>query len=52
MVNGGLTALSMDLVGRDAALEWLVNNKITEPEQRCDAPAILSGISVWLEQAE
>jgi hypothetical protein len=36
----------------DAALEWLVNNKIIKPEQRCDATAILRSISDWLEQSQ
>ena len=30
----------------DAALEWLVDNKIIEPKQRGDAVAILRSISV------
>jgi hypothetical protein len=36
----------------DAALKWLVANKIIEPEQRGDAGAILRSISAWLEQAD
>jgi hypothetical protein len=35
----------------DAALEWLVNNKVIEREQRNDAIAILRSISDWLERA-
>ena len=35
----------------DAALEWLVNNKVITREQRNDAIAILRGISDWLERA-
>jgi hypothetical protein len=35
----------------DAALEWLVNNKVIEREQRNDAVAILRSISDWLERA-
>ena len=34
----------------DAALEWLVDNKIIEPKQRGDAVAILRSISAWAEQ--
>ena len=36
----------------DAALQWLVDNKVIKPEQRGDAGSILRGISVWLEQAD
>ena len=35
----------------DAALEWLVNNKVITREQRNDAIAILRSISDWLERA-
>ena len=35
----------------EAALEWLVNNKIINREDRNDAGAILCSISGWLEQA-
>ena len=35
----------------DAALQWLVNNKVIKPEQRGDAGSILNCISAWLEQA-
>jgi hypothetical protein len=35
----------------DAALRWLVNNKVIKPEQRGDAGSILHSISTWLEQA-
>jgi hypothetical protein len=35
----------------DVALQWLVDNKVIEPEQRGDA-SILRAISVWLEQAD
>jgi hypothetical protein len=35
----------------DAALKWLVDNKIIKPEQRGDAGAILHSISNWLGQA-
>ena len=34
----------------DAALQWLVNNKVIKPEQRGDAGSILHSISAWLEQ--
>ena len=34
----------------DAALRWLVNNKVIKPEQRGDAGSILHSISAWLEQ--
>ena len=34
----------------DAALEWLVDNKVIKPKQRGDAVAILRNISAWLEQ--
>ena len=34
----------------DAALEWLVNNKVITREQRNDAVAILESISDWLER--
>ncbi len=34
----------------DAALEWLVNNKVITREQRNDAVAILRSISDWLER--
>ena len=34
----------------DAALEWLISNKIITREQSNDAVAILSGISDWLER--
>ena len=33
----------------DAALEWLIKNKVIKREQRGDAAAILSSISDWLE---
>ena len=36
----------------DAALEWLIKNKVIKREQRGDAAAILSGISDWLERAQ
>ena len=36
----------------DAALQWLVNNKVIKPEQRGDAASILHNISIWLEQAD
>jgi hypothetical protein len=35
----------------DAALRWLVDNKVVKPEERGDAGAILRSISAWLEQA-
>jgi hypothetical protein len=35
----------------DAALQWLVNNKVIKSEQRGDAGSILHSISAWLEQA-
>ena len=35
----------------DAALEWLVSNKVITREQRNDAIAILRSISDWLERA-
>ena len=35
----------------DAALRWLVDNKVIKPEERGNAGAILGGISAWLEQA-
>jgi hypothetical protein len=35
----------------DAALQWLVSNKVIKPEQRGDAGSILHSISAWLEQA-
>jgi hypothetical protein len=35
----------------DAALQWLVNNKVIKPEQHGDARSILDSISAWLEQA-
>ena len=35
----------------DAALQWLVNNKVIKPEQQGDARSILDSISAWLEQA-
>ncbi len=34
----------------DAALEWLVNNKVITRDQRNDAVAILRSISDWLER--
>jgi hypothetical protein len=34
----------------DAALEWLVNNKVIEREERNDAVAILRNISNWLDE--
>jgi hypothetical protein len=34
----------------DAALEWLVNNKVITREQCNDAVAILCSISNWLER--
>ena len=36
----------------DAALQWLVDNKVIEHEQRGDAGSILRSISAWLEQAD
>jgi hypothetical protein len=33
----------------DAALEWLVSNRVIKREQRNDAVAILRSISDWLE---
>ena len=36
----------------DAALQWLVDNKVIKPEQRGDAASILRSISAWLEQAD
>ena len=36
----------------DAALEWLIKNKVIKNEQRGDVAAILSGISDWLERAQ
>ena len=36
----------------DAALEWLIKNKVIKSEQRGDIAAILSGISDWLERAQ
>ena len=36
----------------DAALEWLIKNKVIKNEQRGDAAAILSGISDWLERVQ
>jgi hypothetical protein len=36
----------------DAALEWLVSNKVIKREQRYDAVAIPRSISDWLEQLE
>ena len=36
----------------DAALQWLVDNKVIKPEQRGDAASILHSISAWLEQAD
>ena len=36
----------------DAALKWLVDNKVIKPEQRGDAASILRSISAWLEQAD
>lgn len=36
----------------DAALRWLVNNRVIKPEQRGDAASILHSISAWLEQAD
>jgi hypothetical protein len=35
----------------DAALNWLVRNRIIGNEQRADAAAILRNISNWLERA-
>ncbi len=34
----------------DAALEWLVNNKVITSEQRNDAVAILRSVSDWVQQ--
>jgi hypothetical protein len=34
----------------DAALEWLINNKVITREQRNDAVAILRSISDWVER--
>ena len=36
----------------EAALDWLIKNKVIKHEQRGDAAAILSGISDWLERAQ
>ena len=36
----------------DAALKWLVDNKVIEPDQRADAAAILRRISAWLERVD
>jgi hypothetical protein len=36
----------------EAALKWLSENKVIEPEQRGDGGAILCSISAWLEQAD
>ena len=36
----------------DAALQWLVDNKVIKHEQRGDAGSILHSISAWLEQAD
>jgi len=36
----------------DAALEWLIKNKVIKSEQRGDIAAILSSISDWLERAQ
>ncbi len=34
----------------DAALDWLVNNKVIKHEDRNDAGAILRSVSDWLER--
>ena len=36
----------------DAALEWLISNKIITREQRNDAVAILRSISDWVERLD
>ena len=36
----------------DAALQWLVDNKVIKPAERGDAAAILLSISAWLEQTD
>ncbi len=36
----------------DAALRWLIDNKIINPEERGDAGTILRSISAWLERAD
>jgi hypothetical protein len=35
----------------DAAMQWLVDNKVIKLEERGDVGAILGSISAWLEQA-